>query len=340
MFVAAPSSNGGAVALGSLNVSPDFTYGGQQLTFAGDIGSGRQVIRLQRRGNPSAAWADVIDPRTGRAFTVETDADGSFRFTFPAFAMNGAYVRLANRNGVGTTPHLMKTVHQDATLDIVEAGPAHVPLPRGVAVLGEDFFVSVDTVGRASLRKPVLQGRGVTLQLRDGNHDWNPVDTGVVGGNGRLQLGRYGTGLGDKPFAGGVYRVVLEDWTQNGDNVGWFPSLPFYVHLVNRPGPVTGLQPTGATTSSITLEWTLPVDASRDRIVIARSLGPNPRAPRDVVATLAGSAEKFTDTGLSSGQTYHYAIYTVSRYTADGGGVYTRTPTPISAATVQSRSEG
>ena len=48
---------------GSLHVTPGAnSYGGQQVVFSGDMGSGQQRIFLQRRGSPSAAWADVDRP--------------------------------------------------------------------------------------------------------------------------------------------------------------------------------------------------------------------------------------------------------------------------------------
>lgn len=328
LFVA-PTSNG-AAALGTLNVSPGAnTYGGQKIVFSGDMGSGEQRIFLQRRGSPTGIWSEVVDPRTGKPFTRVTGANGEFRFEFPAPAMNGVYFRLHSRRA-DTEAHQFRTVHQDADLDIVEATPAHVRLPRGFAVRGEDYTISVDTVGKPSLKRQPLPGRDVTLQQRVGEV-WTTTDTGDLEADGKMQFGPFG--LRAAPQVTGVFRVRLEDWKQDGDNVGWFPSLPFSILVVDRPDPVENLEAAVTTSSSVKLIWTV-AGADPAKIVIARSYGGgSPRAPGDVIATLDGSARSFNDVGLLAGATYQYAVYTVTHYRPDGRGVYVRVPTPLTVTT-------
>jgi len=330
----APSSTG-AAGTSSLNVTPDVSYGGQELTFSGQMGARRkQTVHLQRRGSSDAAWADVVDPRTGRSFRATTKADGSFRFVFPAIAMNGAQVRLVSRYAA-TPAHTFQTQHQDADLDIAETKKVVVALPRGLAVRGEEYRIAVDTVNTKNGKptKPALIGRDVTLQIRnDVSDEWESsgLPAVQVGRDGTLAFGPYGpTALAQHA---GVYRVVLEDWTENGDRVGWFPSLPFYLDLVDRPAPVQRLSFPALTSSSIDLAWIV-AGADPDRIVIARAVGRDPKAPGDVVASLKGSATSYSDTGLISSTTYRYAVYTVTHYTADGGGVYTELPTRDQATT-------
>lgn len=222
----APSSSGSA-ATPSLRVTPGSgTYGGQLLTWNGDIGSpGVQQIHLQRRGSSTAAWADVP------ASTFRTAADGSFSFDFPAPAMNGVYFRVVSASGA-TPAHRFDTVHQDAVLTISQS-VAGLSLPTGVAVLGELFSFAVDTIrGAAGDTKPVLAGRRATLQMRTGNR-WQDVAVGAIGRDGGVDFGPFGPGAA-RPVAG-VYRVVLADWTQNGDRVGWIPSLPMQLRLVDLP---------------------------------------------------------------------------------------------------------
>jgi hypothetical protein len=322
----APSSTGAASDT-SLHVTPGSgTYGGQSVTWSGSVGvPGVQQVHLQRRGSPTAAWADV------RGSTFRTDADGSFSFDFPAPAMNGVYFRVVG--GSGSTPaYLFKTMQQDADISVAEATPlpSDVPLPRGFAVIGEAFSIAVDTArGAAGQTKPVLVGRGATLQIR-GAGEWEDLATGALTTDGSVSFGPYGPGAA--PQVAGFYRVVLADWTEHGDRVGWIPSLPLYLRLVDRPQPVTTLV-AAPTAHSVKLTWSLPVDPERAKVVIARRSGrlsPDPTAakPANVVATLSAKAADFVDLDVVAQQTYKYAVYAVS---ADG--VYSEVATRVETST-------
>lgn len=301
------------------------TYGGQKVTFSGDLGSGEQRIFLQRRGSAGAAWAGVIDPRTGKAFSSWTEADGEFSFDFPAPAMNSVQFRVVSRQAE-TVAHTFRTVHQDADVATSEVAPAAVVLPRGIAVGGEGYYLDVDTVGKASLNKPALTGRVVSLQTRAYDNAWSTVETGQVGADGKVQFGSYVSGLDDD----GVYRVVLDDWTRDGFTVGWFTSLPFYLHVVARPALVQSLG-AAPTSSSVTLSWTPPASPV-DRIVIARRGSGQPHPVRDRVASLAGTATSYLDALVLSGSHYEYAVYTVS-----SDGVYSRLSAGVSVDTPAAR---
>ncbi len=314
----APSSNG-AAAVASLRVAPGSgAYGGQSVTWTGSVGvSGVQQIHLQRRGNPASDWADVPDS------TFVTRADGSFSFEFPAPAMNAVYFRVVSRRG-STSAYRFKTKHQDAHVTLAEAtpSPADLPLPRGFAVIGERYRIAIDTVrGAAGETKPVLAGRGVTLQYRSsGDSQWSDEARGAVGSDGLTSFGPYGPG-GARQMPG-FYRVVLADWTDKGDRIGWFPSLPLYLRLVDRPLPVTHLAATPQS-SRVVLTWSRPTDSNRANVVIARRVGRSAPAPTaaqrsHVVATLPATADRYVDLDINPQSTYKYAVYTV---TADG--VYT-----------------
>ncbi|MDZ5621581.1 hypothetical protein [Nocardioides bizhenqiangii] len=325
---AMPSSTG-AARLGSLTVTPGGnTYGGQSVRFHGDMGNGEQRIFLQRRGCPTCIWSEVVDPRDGRPFSILTQANGEFDFMFPAPAMNAVYVRLHSRQA-DTDAHQFKTVHQDADVFLDELAPADVPLPRGFAVVGEAYDLRIDTVRVPSgPKRPALAGRRVELQQRDeSTHEWTFVAQGQLGPEGLAAFSNRSPVLDDS----GVYRTVLGDWTQGGDDIGWFPSLPFHVEVVRRPDPVTGLVATDVTTSSIRLSWNLPADPERRRIVIARtSFGdPNASNPSHVIATIDGEAKTYLDDHqINPSASYNYAVYTRS---ADG--VYTRLSTDESVRT-------
>jgi len=324
----APSSTG-AASDASLRVTPgSASYGGQKVTWTGDIGgSGVQQIHLQRRGNPTSAWADV------RGATFRTAADGSFSFDFPSPAMNGVYFRVVSANGA-TPAYLFKTVHQDADVSIAEAVPlpSDVPLPRGFGVIGETFSIAVDTMrGAAGETKPILVGRRATLQVRNAGA-WEDLATGALGRDGTVDFGPYGPGAA--PQVAGFYRVVLADWTQDGDRVGWIPSLPLYLRLVHRPRPLTALVAVPAA-HKVVLTWVGAVDAERTKIVIARrsgrlSVDPTAAKPSQVIATLPATAGAYVDLDVVPQLTYKYAVYAVS---ADG--VYSEVAARVETLTLK-----
>jgi hypothetical protein len=323
----APSSSNGAASDTSLRVTPGSgSYGGQRVTWTGSVGvAGVQQVHLQRRGNPTAAWADV------RESTFRTAADGSFSFDFPAPAMNGVYFRVVGETGA-TPAYLFKTVQQDADVSVTEATPlpSDVALPRGFAVIGEPFSIAVDTArGAAGQTKPVLVGRRATLQFR-GDGGWEDLAAGALTTDGTVTFGPYGPGAA--PQVAGFYRVVLADWTEDGDRVGWIPSLPLYLRLVHRPQPVATLVAV-PTAHDVKLTWSLPVDPERAQIVVARRKGrdsedPTAAKPANIVATLPGTAGVFVDSDVDAQATYKYAVYTVS---ADG--VYSAVPARVETLT-------
>ncbi len=251
--------------------------------------------------------------------------------------MNAVYYRVVSRYAQ-TPAHAFSTEHQDAEISVEEIDPADVPLPRGFAVDGEPFWIAVDTARDSDGgRRPVLEGRDVTLQRRvdgtDGFPDWDPVPVarGEIGADGRLRFGRYGA-PGDPVAVGGVYRVRLEHWTEGGDDVGWFPSLPFYLNLVDRPDPVTALSATPGS-SVVHLSWTLPGGPAPAQVVVARtgaSGEPTAAVPGQVKAVLDGTATSHDDRNeINPKHNYQYAVYTVS---ADG--VYTRLPARTTVQTL------
>lgn len=331
LFLAPSSSGAGAEA--SLRVTPGAgSYGGQKVTWSGNVGvPGVQQVHLQRRGNPTSGWAVVRDS------TFQTAPDGSFSFEFPAPAMNGVYFRVVGDDGA-TPAYLFHAKHQDAELTIAEATPlpADVPLPRGFAVIGEPYRLAVDTTrGAAGETKPILAGREVTLQRRspDGG-EWSDEASTALGPDGLTSFGPYGPGAA--PQKPGVYRVLLGDWTANGDRVGWFPSLPLHLNLVDRPRPVSHLAAVSLP-SKVVLTWALLPDPNRGSVVIARRTGPSSPEPSaaqrwQIVATLPGTAARYVDLDVDPRRTYKYAVYTVS---ADG--VYTAAEARLETSTPQGK---
>ena len=205
--LAAPGPPAAAGPAGALTVTPERHYPGQLLTWTGNLGvPGRQQVRLQKHLNRAGdTWEEV--PGSG-AWTAE---DGSFSFTFPAPAMRGISYRVVG-DGVATDDHLFWADHQEVTLE-----------PRS-PVAGKRFRVVVDTAAASPI---VLPGRAVSLQRRLGD-GWETVATGAADDEGRAVLRTRVRQPGTV-----VYRARAEDWTDNGDQVGWFPSFPTYVDVAS-----------------------------------------------------------------------------------------------------------
>ncbi len=235
-------------AAASLAISPGADYvGGQAVVFSGNIGAtGERRVHLQlNAGYSGEVWGDV------EGFSAPTAANGDFRFVFPAPAMHGIRYRVAS--GRLATPFVTFDAHsQDLTVT-----------PVGVPLVDVPFDLTVDTTPTLARRpdtiglKPVV-GRRLTLQKRVTPTQWKELDTTQVGPLGLAEF------TVTEPVAGvHVYRVVAENYFEDGNQIGWFPSFPTYVEVRSgkrrtqsepEPAPVTETTtlPRTATTSSRT----------------------------------------------------------------------------------------
>jgi hypothetical protein len=97
---------------------------------------------------------------------------------------------------------------------------------------GQKFTISIDTTPtlprRPDLPPPVFPGRTLTLQQRTDTDRWTTLDTTATDASGN---GQFDVTAGNSSPA--VYRVRQENWTQNGSEIGWFPSFPAYVEVVS-----------------------------------------------------------------------------------------------------------
>lgn len=221
----APGSSKEAAARASLSVSPGTYVAGQKMTFAGTLGvRGRKNIHLQYHMNrPGDAWTDV------QGSARHTDSAGRFRFTFPAPAMWGISYRVVS--GRAVTPKY--TFHAKSQEVMLEAGN------NNRVTAGTPFTVVVDTTpsqaGRADLPPPAIPGRTVTLQRRVKVDQWQTVAQQVTDTNGFAQFTVTEATPGTV-----VYRAREENWTKDGNRIGWFPSFPTYVAVDDggpRPAP-------------------------------------------------------------------------------------------------------
>lgn len=81
------------------------------------------------------------------------------------------------------------------------------------------------------------------------------------------------------------------------------------------PGPVTNLQLTANTVSSVSLGWLNPSDADLAHLLIRRAAGSTAPAAGQgsLVATLGATKTTVTDTGLAAASTYSYAVFATDK---------------------------
>ena len=248
-----------------LSVSPGDYIGGQRLVFEGNIGrTGTRTLRLQLNlGRPGDPWQTIEN------FRATSEPDGDFRFGYRAPAMFGKYMRVSARGGLHTPSWKFYAKSQDLVLD----APASVDA-------GETFSIGVDTTPttddlkrRDDLAPPALPGRELTLQRRIGTYvpigyadQWRTVATTTTDQQGEAVF----AGLATSTDA--VYRVRQERWTENGDDIGWYPSFPTYVRVggagaagsvpevassapVAAPAPVSRTVAVGSATAAERYQW-------------------------------------------------------------------------------------
>ncbi|KAA1421138.1 fibronectin type III domain-containing protein [Nocardioides humilatus] len=320
----------------SLSVTPHTgAYGGTNAHWVVDGLPASQKAWLQRRGSTTSAWADVDNS----FYVGTTNARGHLEFDFPTPAMNAVYMRVVTKGGESEGV-AFSSKHQDAQLSLAEQSPAEADLPQsvavGVVVRGEVFTFKADTANLDDVKqkKPVLLGRDVTLQRRTiagGVVTWTTVATDQVDRDGFADFPNL---TGGANLSAGDYRVRLEKWTQDGDNIGWFVSFPFDVSVVDRPLQVLRLAAAATDAYSVKLTWALPADPNRDKIVIARNTG-GPANLRQIIATVPGGSTTYTDSTVWPSTNFKYAVYTVS-----SDGVYVREPVRVDATTPAARQRG
>ena len=246
-------------AAASLRVSPGLYVGGQAVTFAGNIGvRGIRNIHMQINMGASNSWTDLPGSRT------RTSADGSFRFKHQALSMFGIRVRMASGRHA-TPPVTLNARSQDLILQVPDQVPA-----------GQEFSIRVDTTPTTLLRRPdlpppVFPGRTLTLQQRVADPDpeqldsvWRTLDTTETDqdGNGRFLVTETDPGTA-------VYRVRQESWTKGLSEIGWFPSFPTYVEVVDPSALRQSASPAAAAPS--TQRTAQPVAARGDESVSTAS---------------------------------------------------------------------
>lgn len=261
----APAGTSAALAPASLTVSPGAYVGGQLVTFKGNLGvTGQRAIRLQyHMGRPGDSWTTIAN-------VGQTQSDGSFQFTNPARSMFNIAMRVVSA-GAATPKVVLNAKSQDLTLQ------TQSELGRNKVQFGAPFTVQVDTTpqltGRPDLiGTPVFVGRELTLQQRvDGEwEDFTARQLTNADGLGSFPVTPDQLAAAVQQEFPLVLRVRQEDWTKDDDQVGWFPSFPTPVHVVNPPARLAARQAPAAESPT---PLTLSTLSTADPIVAPRLSG-------------------------------------------------------------------
>jgi hypothetical protein len=100
---------------------------------------------------------------------------------------------------------------------------------------------------------------------------------------------------------------------------------------VTAPGVVANLN-ASAGNGQVNLTWTNPSDADFAGVKIVRKTGSNPTGPTDGTTVYTGADTHFTDSGLTNGTTYYYAVFSYDEVPNYSAGA-TASGTPVAGTT-------
>lgn len=197
---------------------------GHLMTYTGSLGvPGIRTARVQTHMNrPGDFWTTM----TG--VSVRTRADGSFTFRLPAPSMRDLSRRVVS--GSLATPRVTFSAQIQDLVVVARSGLSH--LVDNQVVAGRPFTLAVDTVPRLARRlemtpPPAYPGRTLTLQQRTATGTWTTLGTTVSGSDGMATFSRTVATPGRV-----VYRVRQEN-VGGGHQIGWQPSFPTYVQVLD-----------------------------------------------------------------------------------------------------------
>jgi hypothetical protein len=172
------------------------------------------------------------------------------------------------------------------------AGRGGVPTNATAVMVNTE--VSAPTAAGYVRVTPAGQNPGVaTQEFAKGQLISNLVAVKLVGGKIQTKV------------SAGSARILMD--------VSGYYSAGVPVNPPNTPGPVTGLSAIGVSDTSIALAWTNPTDASFTGVTIRRAPGASAPATvtdgTSVSVPASATATSFTDTGLTAGTQYSYAVF-------------------------------
>lgn len=217
--------------------------GGQALRFVGRIkGAANKPLRIQTRTNRSG------DNWITRSGTVgSTNGQGKFSFVYQAPNNFGISYRVRASNGRTSPLKVLEPRQQEVVLSLNGRDPQQ----SGAVAAGSQYKIHVDTThkGRGDLGRPApaFPGRELALQQRVSSTGWTTVDVAYASAKGTATFTRTAGEPGSV-----VYRVRQDDIRSGGNQIGWFPSFPLTVRVVNGRAAARASAPPTTTSRSAT----------------------------------------------------------------------------------------
>ncbi len=274
----------GAAALAQATFTP--ARGGRTVTLERQVGAGWQTEDT-----------GTEDTRGSVSFPLDTSAAGSGTYRVVAAAAKGA-----------------APVASAARTIVVLAQPTPVDhTPPGPVEFLEVFDSTASSITLSWLNPDDADYRGAMVRRAVGS-----TPPSLASGTLVADLLAPGDFLTDSGLTAGTtytYAVFAHDAMPNYANaatVTGSTSTDGGGGDVTPPGPVGGLAVSGTTTTSLTLTWTNPGDVDFAGAMIRRAVGSTPPgSPTSgtLVADKAQPGTSHTDSGLTAGTTYSYAVF-------------------------------
>ena len=213
--------------------------------------------------------------------------------------------------------------NEDWVMSFGGVAPPPVPDPvTGLAAAAGDTRIDL------SWTNPATAFDTVRVVRKAGGAPADPTDgTTVYTGTG--------TAVADTGLANGTtYQYAV--WTSS---LGVLSAVArtSAIPVPPAPNPVTGLDAV-AGDASVALTWTAPA-GTYDSVQVVRKAGSAPVDPSDGTLVTSGTATSFTDTGLTNGTTYHYAVWAVRVAQLSAPARASSIPSLLTAYTTQPRGD-
>jgi hypothetical protein len=237
------------------------------------------------QGKSGTGWGTLAE--------ATTSSTGAYATSFSAPAVGSYRVRVLAPKVAVAKKMQAEYISAATTLSVV-AQSASISMPATLAQ---------SETGTATVKfGPVRAGRAVALQVLQSGV-WTAVATGAESSTGTASLAF---------TAGTPGSYSYRAWTAAADGALEFTSAPTALEVkVAAPGPVTNVAAVPSSTS-VDLSWNNPAEPSLSAVMIRRAVGATPPTSATagtLVTDAAKPAESFTDTSVTSGTQYSYALF-------------------------------
>jgi len=252
----------------------------------------------------------TVDPKARRTVLVQARRPGSSHFVTQSSghsAANGAFRATFAPTSAGTWQFrllvLPSATKRSATSDTRVVRAVDVAAPDAVTRL-QVAGISRQSATLTWVNPADKDFAGVTIRRAEGA----AAPTSQVSGTAVTDTDRNETSFTDTGLTADTtytYALFAHDGSRNY-------SRATVVTLRTGRFGVTSLVTTTVTRTSVALAWVNPTDAAFAGVIVRRADGPTPPSSANegtAVADVASPEESVTDTGLTPGTTYSYAVF-------------------------------